>query len=327
MWKSIVLPEDIDCIRTFLTVTQLRICDLGGWTDTWFSKSGNVCNLSVLTRRFGHNGPFRGIDILLNEFESKKQKIQLLAMDASFDTEIFVKDIENDNYDNNNLLTSTPAVLPLGLIKNKSLSFRIMSPVEPGASMGASASVSAGLIISFFAHYDFTRLRDKQEIAEIAFSVEKEIMNLQTGTQDQFSAVYGLGAQKITIIDYPRTEIEKIELSQSTKEKLENGLVTVFIGRHNSSDTHSMVIEKMEKDEINLNSLEPLRQCAIKGAKALAENDLIKYGGCLSDNTAYQKELHPNLVGDEFEGIIDLAVAINRPLGYKVNGAGGTGGT
>ncbi|KKP88537.1 MAG: hypothetical protein UR93_C0012G0015, partial [Berkelbacteria bacterium GW2011_GWA2_35_9] len=59
----------------------------------------------------------------------------------------------------------------------------------------------------------------------------------------------------------------------------------------------------------------------------LKENDLAKYGQCLSDNTAYQKRLHPDLVGDKFESIIDLAVAINRPLGYKVNGAGGAGGT
>jgi len=33
--------------RIVNSVAPIRICDLGGWTDTWFAEHGNVLNISV----------------------------------------------------------------------------------------------------------------------------------------------------------------------------------------------------------------------------------------------------------------------------------------
>ena len=43
-------------------------------------------------------------------------------------------------------------------------------------------------------------------------------------------------------------------------------------------------------------------------------------------NTEAQRQLHPDLVGPDHQAIIDIAKA-NGALGYKVNGAGGDGGS
>ena len=33
--------------KTFMALAPIRICDLGGWSDTWFAKRGSVLNIAV----------------------------------------------------------------------------------------------------------------------------------------------------------------------------------------------------------------------------------------------------------------------------------------
>ena len=33
--------------RTYVVLAPIRICDLGGWSDTWFAKHGAVLNIAV----------------------------------------------------------------------------------------------------------------------------------------------------------------------------------------------------------------------------------------------------------------------------------------
>ena len=46
----------------------------------------------------------------------------------------------------------------------------------------------------------------------------------------------------------------------------------------------------------------------------------------MSENTAAQTRLHPDLVSDEAQAVIDIARE-RGALGWKVNGAGGDGGS
>jgi D-glycero-alpha-D-manno-heptose-7-phosphate kinase len=72
--------------------------------------------------------------------------------------------------------------------------------------------------------------------------------------------------------------------------------------------------------------LEPLRQAAEDGKQALLRGDLTAFGATLAANTNAQAKLHPELVGERARQVI----AIGRRFGitgWKVNGAGGTGGS
>ena len=33
--------------QIFMALAPIRICDLGGWSDTWFAKHGSVLNIAV----------------------------------------------------------------------------------------------------------------------------------------------------------------------------------------------------------------------------------------------------------------------------------------
>src|SRR5215213_4122743 len=54
--------------------------------------------------------------------------------------------------------------------------------------------------------------------------------------------------------------------------------------------------------------------------------DLVALGSAMCENTAAQAALHPDLVGESARAVIALARA-HGAWGWKVNGAGGDGGS
>jgi D-glycero-alpha-D-manno-heptose-7-phosphate kinase len=86
---------------------------------------------------------------------------------------------------------------------------------------------------------------------------------------------------------------------------------------------HDRVINGLATDPTELAAL---RRCAHLAADALGVGDLVAYGDALVANTEAQRALHPALVSDDAQSVIDAAAAAGA-LGWKVNGAGGEGGS
>ena len=104
-------------------------------------------------------------------------------------------------------------------------------------------------------------------------------------------------------------------------------LSLVFVGQsHNSSDVHKQVIAELERGGSAQDKLEPIRRCAREAKEALCAGDLPRLGRSMIDNTAAQAALHPELVGVHHRAIIEIARA-HHAIGWKVNGAGGEGGS
>jgi len=308
----------------------VRVSDSGGWTDTWFSKQGYVTNLAVWSRYFGREAPFLGVDALLREGKARIPggRISLIAADPSYNITTSIADLIEGNFDRSNLLLASLSLLPLKLVSDRNIEIRIGSPIPPGASMGTSAAVSVVLIkvmAKFLTHNGERRFSD-QECAHLAWRAETEVMQGQSGIQDQFSAAYSLGAQFITIPEYPRATLTEIPISTATRSALEAGLITVFVGQHSSSDVHRQVITELEREGGRAQHLDHFRGLAIKAKSALEAGDLKLFGSVLTENTKTQAALHQALVGENHRKVIDIAKRF-KPLGYKVNGAGGAGGT
>ena len=73
-------------------------------------------------------------------------------------------------------------------------------------------------------------------------------------------------------------------------------------------------------------TLEALRQAPSDAHKALRAEDFAAFGRAMTDNTLAQAELHPDLVHREAWRVGEIAAA-HGALGWKVNGAGGDGGS
>ena len=72
--------------------------------------------------------------------------------------------------------------------------------------------------------------------------------------------------------------------------------------------------------------LDALRAAAERARDALLAGDLDALGSAMRDNTVAQADLHPDLVHDDAWGVIEIARA-HGAAGWKVNGAGGDGGS
>jgi D-glycero-alpha-D-manno-heptose-7-phosphate kinase len=128
---------------------------------------------------------------------------------------------------------------------------------------------------------------------------------------------------------YPDVEVEPVALGAPTVTEPDERLTTVYLGRpHASSKVHDVVIDSLERATAAGRDalLGPLRDAAHAAASALRAGDLDAYGAALVANTDAQRALHPHLVGADAGSLIALARE-HGARGWKVNGAGGEGGT
>jgi D-glycero-alpha-D-manno-heptose-7-phosphate kinase len=288
-----------------------RVCDIGGWTDTWFAGHGRVLNLAV--------EPRTNVRIAIHPRGTFGDQVVLHVDDYG---ERYGFDRTDPPPGRHPLLET--AIAEVGVPDDLSVEIRVHSGVPAGASMGTSASVCVALVAALDA---LTPGRlSIGEIAATAHRIEVERLGLESGVQDQLCAAHG-GIAFIEMISYPEATTTRLRLDRTTRAQLERGLRVVFLGRsHVSSDVHDRVIDRLRSRGFESEELVALRALAERGRAALEEGDLQAFGRVMRDNTALQAELHPSLIGAEAHQVIDMA---NRAgvLGWKVNGAGGEGGS
>jgi D-glycero-alpha-D-manno-heptose-7-phosphate kinase len=298
-------------LSTIHAAAPIRVCDLGGWTDTWFAGQGVVLNIAIR--------PCVEVQLDVYERAARPERIVLHAENYG---ERLVVDPERLQHDRHALLRATfaEAALP----EHLAVEAWVYSDVPAGASTGTSAAVTVALLAAL------TRARgqpaDPAELARRAHAVETKRLGLQSGIQDQISAASG-GICLIEMDSYPHARVTQVSVPDATLWELERRLLLVFLGRtHSSSAVHEQVIARLEHEGPAAPQLEPLRAAARSGHAALLAGDLAAFGDAMAANTAAQAALHPALVSADAARVIELARA-HSALGWKVNGAGGEGGS
>lgn len=304
----------------------VRIVDFGGWTDTWFAKRGNVANFAVIIRYFRSTGPFRGIEVIASsEPNIHNGQLQICAADPNYDVLIETADLTSINRVKSNLLLSTLHLIQKKKYYNfdsRDVIIRISSPVPPGASLGTSAAVSVALIKALC-----DSSLPSAKIVDLAWRAETQIMGGQSGIQDQCAAAYANGVNYISMTKYPKATCRAVKISPALRHRLEEGLITVFYGRHDSSATHRQVIDELEGQGPTAAKLVKIRTFAPLALQCLERDDLVGLGKVMSENTQAQAELAEGIVSSSARSLIKVAQHQKELLGWKVNGAGGAGGS
>jgi D-glycero-alpha-D-manno-heptose-7-phosphate kinase len=164
------------------------------------------------------------------------------------------------------------------------------------------------------------------EVAMAAQRIETKLLGQQCGIQDQLCSAYG-GVNYIEMHHYPYASVSPILVPNATWWELERRLALIYLGKsHASSRVHEMVIRGLEDAGPDCRQLEDLRLTAPKARDALYGGDFIALGESMSENTEAQRRLHSELVSLDAQRVIDVAKE-HDALGWKVNGAGGDGGS
>jgi D-glycero-alpha-D-manno-heptose-7-phosphate kinase len=297
--------------RTFHATAPIRICDNGGWTDTWVARHGKVFNIAVrplVTIRF---------DVFPRDSRDAR-----VVLDVQNRGMRYAPDLCATSWGPHPLLEA--ALREIAPPEDVDIEVTITSDAPAGASTGTSASVVVALL-GALDHLGGGR-RSKLAIASAAHAVETVRLGQQSGIQDQLCAAFG-GANFIDICEYPRAVVTPLPLPDRIRDELDRRLALIYLGRpHSSSAVHEKVVKNLERLGPDCAPLDRLRRAAEHARDALIAGDIVGLGSAMRDNTNVQAELHPELVHEDAWRAIGIAEA-HGAAGWKVNGAGGDGGS
>lgn len=298
-------------VRVINSVAPIRICDNGGWTDTWFAGHGKILNIGVY--------PYAEVQIEVYPYTGQDERIIIYAENYG---ERFVVHPENEAWDRHPLLEA--AIQRMKVPDDIAVQATIFSEAPAGASTGTSAAVTVALVgaLSCLTPGRLT----PHEVAYTAHSIEVDMLKRQSGIQDQLCSAYG-GINYIEMFEYPHASVSQIEVPNSIWWELERRLVLIYLGKsHDSSRVHERVIAELENAGPTCKQLEDLRLTAEKSRDAVYAGDFAALGRAMTENTEAQARLNPALVSQDVRRVIEIARE-HGALGWKVNGAGGEGGS
>ena len=297
------------------SVAPIRVCDNGGWTDTWFAEHGKIFNIGVY--------PYAEVQIAVYKAAEVENRIVINAENYG---ERYVLDpalhSSQHGWHRHPLLEA--AIEYMQIPDNLAFEITIFSEAPAGASTGTSAAVTVALIGAL----DSLTVgkMSPHEIALAAQKVETELLGQQCGIQDQLCSAFG-GINYIEMQQYPYASVSQIQIPNSIWLELERRLVLIYLGKsHHSSQTHEMVIRDMENAGPANAHLQELRQTAPRSRDAVYQGNFDALGQAMIANNEAQRRLHPALISPDADRIIEIARE-HGALGWKVNGAGGDGGS
>ncbi|MGP0032118.1 MAG: GHMP kinase [Acidimicrobiales bacterium] len=280
----------------------VRICDLGGWTDTWFGGPGRVLNLAVTPGVVVSIRPGPGPEPVVFDLPAFGDRYAVVPGRSRVARHALLEAAVD-------LFPPPPDV---------AVEITIRSAVPPGCGTGTSAAVAVALLGGLAAlRADRCSPRD---LAYAAHRLEVDVLGVESGIQDQLSAAFG-GINYLEIEPYPEAAVSPL----AAWDELGARLTLVFLGRaHDSPAVHRQVIEGIGRGGSEV--LARLRRAALAARDAVHARDGDAFGRAMIANTEAQRSLHPALVGVDADRVIEVAEA-QGAIGWKVNGAGGDGGS
>lgn len=280
----------------------VRTADAGGWTDTWFATTGCVCNVAIDHRA----------EVTL-AVDGDGSMVRLRVAMTGQDYRFRLDRLPGAHP----IVEGALAALPVG----RSITVDIADSIEPGSGLGTSAAVMVALVAAL------TAARGEPLVPAIVASEAHRLETAtgkQSGVQDHWAAAFG----GVSLLDvrYPRVVHHRVALTPASAGLLARSLHTVYFGSpHTSSALHEEVIARLETEGAPV-ALDRMRAAAAAAAAALTIGDAAAYGSTLRDNHEAIRLLHPGLVSTAADELADLAHQWGA-RGWKVNGAGGEGGS
>jgi D-glycero-alpha-D-manno-heptose-7-phosphate kinase len=297
--------------RIVVATAPIRICDNGGWTDTWVAQHGKVFNIAVEPR----------VEVRIDAFPQGSRESRTIINATNYGVRYTVS-AEDVAWGPHPLLEAALRAIP------PPDHFDVEVTVQSQAPAGASTGTSAAVLVALLGALD--RLaggrRTPADIAREAHDVETRRLGRQCGVQDQLCSAFG-GVNFIDVVAYPRAVVSPIAVGDDTLIELNRRLALIYLGRpHSSSTVHERVIRDLERLGPDCAPLNRLRAAAERARDAMLVADFNALGAAMCENTNAQAELHSDLVDPDAWRVTAIAAA-HGAAGWKVNGAGGDGGS
>jgi D-glycero-alpha-D-manno-heptose-7-phosphate kinase len=192
----------------------------------------------------------------------------------------------------------------------------------PGSGLGSSSTVVVTLI-GLLKEFHNLALTD-YEIAEMAFTLEREDLGIKGGLQDQYAAAFG-GFNFIEM-NGDRVIVNPLRIPDEVINELEHNMLLCYTGRTRRSDhiIDDQTMRFTERDAQALHGLRMQKQLAVEMKAALLTRRLNDFGAMLGTAWEFKKKMSPRISTDFIDEVYEAACQAGA-LGGKVTGAGGGG--
>lgn len=185
---------------------------------------------------------------------------------------------------------------------------RITSTAPPMSGLGGSASCFVAGIKAV------EPMLPKRKIAELAFHLERDVMDIAGGKQDQYMAAFG-GLSFLEFTD--RVKITQLR----APEGLEDLLLLVYMGKRKNAG-QDIIKDQMER--MNISAFNTQKEITLEMTTALRQSNLKDFGQLLNAAWLCKLEFSPLVASDEIKDFYHNCLKWGA-IGGKLTGAGGGG--
>ena len=196
------------------------------------------------------------------------------------------------------------------------------SEIPPGSGLGSSGAVTVNMVrlCSKLKNENLTQ----RQIAEDAYFIQREILNLPIGKQDEYAAAYG----GLNFMEFSenRVSVCPISIEPNVKARLEKNLLLFFTKKTRQAST---ILQRQEESVRNndtsvIEAMVKVKKNAYLIKEALEQGDLKRFGRLLDEAWDCKKEMSPGITNEYLDRMYGIAIQ-NGALGGKIAGAGGGG--
>ena len=196
----------------------------------------------------------------------------------------------------------------------------LQSEAPPGSGLGGSSTVIVSIIAAMCEWLGIKMTGD--EMASLAYRLEREEIGLKGGKQDQYAAVFG--GFNLMKFGSSGVDVNRVRISDDTINELQYCSLLCYTGTPRES---AKIIESQVdsfKSGQNEEALDRSKEIAFDMTRALERGRIHEAGELLDLSWKYKKQFSNKISNPQIDAMYDAARSAGA-IGGKVSGAGGGG--
>lgn len=203
--------------------------------------------------------------------------------------------------------------------------FRLSTFVDApaGSGLGTSSTLVVAILGAFKEMLNLPL--DEYKIAQYAYDIERNDLQLAGGKQDQYAATFG-GVNFMEFYEGNKVIVNPLRIKPEYLHELENNLVLYFTStsRESAAIIKEQVKNVNSKNEKSIEAMHHLKDQARMMKEALLQGKLDEIGLILDYGFEQKRNMAANISNNKIEEVYAAAKAAGA-TGGKISGAGGGG--
>lgn len=298
----------------FRSKAPFRIGLAGGGTDVSpYSDNfgGAILNATVNLYAYTTIIPTTNQEIIFKSSDNNKEKFFKSAKELPIDGEL---DLQIGVYNR---------IIKEYNIESLSFEMTTVMDVPTGSGLGTSSTLVVSIIGAFV---EWLKLPlGEYDIAQLAYSIEREDLKMEGGKQDQYAATFG-GINFMEFYENNKVVVNPLRIKEDVIDELQFNLILYYTKKTRESAT---IIKQQVENTVNnkteaVQAMHTIKKQAFLMKEALLKENLNELGVILNSSWENKKMMANGITNKAIDEIYSSVIEAGA-IGGKISGAGGGG--